>query len=159
MCVCAGFWGKSINPSGQNKYIKTALTFYAEWRVAAAESVFSNSHVIVMDTGADKSSLPTTCWVLQVNWASESSFFAEYSRVEEVVERPVCGSTNTTAWMEIPGQKTNKHFKEKKNTAHTHTRMDENSTVHHSRIIYSIYPSQRALKTFVYVIFMCVKLL
>lgn len=68
---------------------------------------FCDSQVIVKVTGEDTSSVPTVCWVLQVNWAPVSSFSAEYSSTEVVVERPVSGSTSTEAWMEIPRQKTN----------------------------------------------------
>lgn len=43
------------------------------------------------------------------NLAPVSSFVAEYSSMEVVVERPVPNSTSTEALMEIPRQKTNKH--------------------------------------------------
>lgn len=69
-----------------------------------------DSQVIVKVAGEDTNSLPTACWVLQVNSAPASSFLAEYFSMEEVVERPVTGSTATVAWMEIPRQKTNNFF-------------------------------------------------
>lgn len=70
-------------------------------------AVFGDSHVIEKLIGEDTSSAPAVCCVLQVNWASVSSFLAEYSSTEVVVERPVSGSTCTEAWMEIPKQETN----------------------------------------------------
>lgn len=68
---------------------------------------FYDSQVMLKVIGEDTSSTSPVCWVLQVNWASVSPFSAEYSSVEEVVERPVSGSTTTEDWMEIPRQKTN----------------------------------------------------
>ena len=70
-------------------------------------AAFGDSHVIEKVTGEDTSSAPTVGCVMQVNWASVSSFSAEYSSTEEVVERPVSGSTCTEAWMEIPKQENN----------------------------------------------------
>lgn len=55
-------------------------------------------------TGWDTRSSST---VLHVNWAFVSSFLAEYSRVEEVVDSPVTASTSTEVRMEIPTQETN----------------------------------------------------
>lgn len=80
---------------------------------------FGDSQMIVKVTEGATSSSPEMCWALQVNWASVSSFSAEYSSVEEVVERPVSGFTTTEARMEIPKPKTKSLFKnfnkEKKN--------------------------------------------
>lgn len=63
-----------------------------------------DSHVMVKVTGWDNRS---SSIVLHVNWAFASSFLAEYSRTEEVVDSPVTGSTSTEAEMEIPTQETN----------------------------------------------------
>lgn len=71
---------------------------------------FGDSQVIVKVTGWDTSSGPMGCRVLQLNWASVSSFLAEYSSTEEVVDRPVTGSTCTEVWIEIPEQETNNLF-------------------------------------------------
>lgn len=75
-----------------------------QWKLSAG---FADSQVMVKITGEDISSAPRVCWVLQANSASVSSFSAEYSSTEEVVERPVTGSTCTEASMEIPREETN----------------------------------------------------
>lgn len=59
---------------------------------------------MVKVTGWDTRSSST---VPHVNWAFVSSFLAEYSRVEEVVDSPVMASTSTEVRMEIPTQETN----------------------------------------------------
>jgi len=66
-----------------------------------------DSQVILKVTGEDTIPAAWVFLALQVNTASVSSFCAEYSSTEEVVERPVTSFTSTEAWMEIPRQKTN----------------------------------------------------
>lgn len=61
-------------------------------------------------TGWDTRSSST---VLHVNSAFVSSFLAEYSRTEEVVDSPVMGSTSTEAWMEVPVPEMNAKQKKK----------------------------------------------
>lgn len=90
------------------------------------QSTLNDSQVIVKFMEEDSSGRPSA---RHLNLAPVSSFIAEYSSVEVVVERPVLDSTTTETLMEIPRQKTNKHclktLTRKKmcndqNTAHSH---------------------------------------
>lgn len=76
---------------------------------------------MVKVAGGENSSEPTVGLVLQVNSAPVSSFCAEYSSVEVVVERPVAGFTSTEALMDIPGRATN-NFKKGVVTQSRHSR-------------------------------------
>lgn len=75
-----------------------------------------DSQVMLKVTGWDTRSSST---VLHMNCAFVSSFLAEYSRTEEVVDSPVMGSTSTEAWMEVPTQEMNNTILNKKNMLKT----------------------------------------
>ncbi len=124
--------------------------------------LFGDSQVIVKVTGEDTSSAPTVCRVLQLNWASVSSFSAEYSSMEEVVERPVAGSTSTEAWMEIPGQENKelclKTLNKDKSGAMTKTLHSHCQRVqHNSSLKNNLQSRAERINTFVNVIFIKVR--
>lgn len=64
-----------------------------------------DSQVTVKETEGVSSSAPPWCLLTQLNFESASSFPAENSRVENVLERPEAGSTWTEVWMVTPEHK------------------------------------------------------